>query len=159
MPTIVIQNTPIEFPNSGSSPNWAPAVIEFAQAVEEALSAAVGDYDVSPQVYTLINNANTDLEVPNLTFSITEVRSATIEFSVYRETNTNKSFAKGRLNLFYDDDAASWAVQREDDIGNVTDEVTFDITPSGQVRISTETLAGSGYSGTISYSAKALTKE
>lgn len=159
MPLITIQGTPIEFPNSGSSPNWSPAVIEFAQAVEAALQAAIGEFDVPPQVYTLTNNVNSNLNIPNLSFSSQEVRSATIEFAVFRKTNSLKTFAKGRLNIFYDDVAADWAIQREDDVGNITNEVTFSITSSGQIQITTTNLAGSSYTGKISYSAKALPRE
>jgi hypothetical protein len=33
---ITIGSQVIEFPSSGADPNWAPAVIDFAQAVETA---------------------------------------------------------------------------------------------------------------------------
>lgn len=159
MPRIIIQNTPIEFPSSGQSPNWSPAVITFAQAVETALQAAIGDFDVSPQVLVLSNNVNTNLDIPNLSFSNSEVRSASIDISVWRKTDSSKQFCKTKLNIFYDDVMNDWAVEREDDVGNTTTEITFDITPSGQVRVSTTSISGPNYSGTISYSAKALQKD
>lgn len=156
---IIIGGTVIQFPVSGSSPNWAPALVEFAQAVEETLQAAVGDFDIPPQVFPLQNVVNTNLALPNLSFSPAEVRSATITFNVYRSTLSNVSFASGTITVMYNDDAGDWAFQREDDVGNVTDEVLFDITSTGQVRITTTALAGTDYSGRVGYYAKALKRE
>jgi len=159
MPIITIQNTPIAFPNTGTSPSWSPAVIQFAEAVEVALSAAIGDFDVPPQVYTLSSNANANLNIPNLSFDSESVRSITIEYALYRTTVSSNTYAKGRLNIMYDDFTTSWYMQREDDIGNITTEATFNITTAGQVQITTTTLAGSDYSGTISFYAKTNEKE
>jgi hypothetical protein len=36
--SITIGNTIINFPDSASDPNWAAPVIEFVQAVEDALT-------------------------------------------------------------------------------------------------------------------------
>jgi hypothetical protein len=59
----------------------------------------------------------------------------------------------------YDDFTTSWYMQREDDVGNITTEAVFNITTTGQVQITTTTLAGSDYSGTISFYAKTNEKE
>jgi len=159
MPIITILGTPVEFPNTGSSPNWAPSVIQFAELVELALQSAVGDFDVPPQVLTLQNNVNSNLDIPNLNFSTQEVRSANITYSVYRETDTSTSWSEGELNVMYNDDLGDWAVQREENVGNITTEVTFNITSTGQLQISTTVLSGTGYTGKIGYYAKALKKD
>lgn len=158
MPTITISGTPIEFPSTGNSPDWSPAVIQFAEAVESALLSAIGVADVPPQLFTLLDNVNTNLDLPNLSFSTTEVRSVTIDFSVRRSTLLHVTEAKGRLNLLFDDETDVWLVQREDDIGNITSEVTFNVTNQGRVQINTTFLPGLEYQGSISYSAKALQK-
>jgi len=158
MPTITISGTPIEFPNTATSPDWSESVIQFAEAVELALQSAIGEFDVPPQVFTLPNNVNTNLDLPNLSFSTTEVRSVTIEFAVFRSTDSNITEAKGRLNMLFDDDSNNWLLQREDDVGNITSEVTFNVTNQGQVQISTTSLVGTNYQGVISYSAEALQK-
>lgn len=156
--TITIAGTPIEFPSTAQSPDWSEAIIQFAEAVELALQSAIGEFDVPPQVFTLSNNVNTNLDLPNLSFSTTEVRSVTVEFAVFRSTDSNITEAKGRLNMLFDDDSSTWLVQREDDVGNITSEVTFNVTNQGQVQISTTSLAGTNYQGVISYSAEALQK-
>ena len=159
MPLLTILGTPVEFPNASASPQWAPAVIQFAELVTEALQSAVGDFDVSPQVFALQNNVNTNLDLPNLSFSTSEVRSANIVFSVYRETSSGTSYAEGEINIFYNDDLAEWAIQREDNVGNIVDEVLFNITSTGQVQITTTSLSGSSYTGKVGYYAKTLKKE
>jgi hypothetical protein len=79
---ITIQGTVIDFPSSGQSPNWAPAIIEFAQAVEQALSGVVGPYDVSPQVIDIQNGIPGNILA--LSFASSVVRSVQIMYSVYR---------------------------------------------------------------------------
>lgn len=154
---VTIQGTEIEFPTPGESPNWAPAVLEFAQAVEDALQAAIGDFDVFPQTFILTSNANSNLDIPNLNFPIDEVRSAFITYSVYRSTATNSSFDSGEMVVIYDSLNTTWYLQREADSNSDTD-IMFNITSAGQIQITTTSLSGTGYSGRIAFSAQALTQ-
>lgn len=155
--TVTIQGTEIEFPTSGESPNWAPAVVEFAQAVEEALDASLGDFDVFPQTFILTQNANTNLNIPNLNFPIEEVRSAFIKYAVYRSTASNSSFDSGEMVIIYDSLSSTWYLQRES-VGNSDTDIIFNITSAGQIQITTTSLSGTGYSGRIAFSAQALTQ-
>jgi len=154
---VTIQGTEIEFPTSGESPNWAPAIVEFAQAVEAAINSSLGDFDVFPQTFILSNNANTNLDIPNLNFPIAEVRSAFIRYAAYRSTNTNSSFDSGEMVVTYDSLSATWYLERES-FGNSDTDISFDITPAGQIRITTTSLSGTNYSGRIAFSAQALTQ-
>ena len=152
---INIQGQVIDFPTSGQDPSWAPAIVQFAQAVEDALRAAIGDFDVFPQTFILTNNANTNLEIPNLNFPIAEVRSAFIQYSVYRSTDSNSSYDAGDITVIYDTLTATWHLQRES-VGNSDTDISFDITGTGQVRIPTTSLSGTNYSGRIAFAARAL---
>lgn len=154
---VTIQGTEIEFPTAGESPNWGPAIVEFAQAVEDALAASLGDFDVFPQTFILTQNANTNLDIPNLNFPIDEVRSAFITYSVYRSTATNSSFDSGEMVIIYDSLNTTWYLQRES-VGNSDTDITFNITSAGQIQITTTSLSGTGYSGRIAFSAQALTQ-
>lgn len=156
MPIIIIQNTVIDFPNSAREADWSPAVIQFAEAVEGALAVAVGPYDVSPQVFILTNNYNNLLPIPNLQFSPNNVRSTEIRYSVWRETDTTTHFTEGTLNLFYDTRIGDWCLQREDNIGNVINEIRFDVSNNGQILLNTVNMSGIDYNGSISYYAKSL---
>ena len=85
--TITINGTPIEFPSTGESPNWAPALIEFSQAVEGAFERVGNDTDIAATVIdiplTLATGTPTIIE--GLSFPTTKVRAAAITYSVIRQ--------------------------------------------------------------------------
>src|SRR5579863_7672630 len=89
MPLITIQGNPIQFPDDGTSPDWAEAVIQFAQDTATALSGAVGTFDVSPQTFDIssYNPTSTPQPVPNLSFSTTTVLGANIQIACTRTTS------------------------------------------------------------------------
>lgn len=155
--TVTIQGTPIEFPSSGESPNWAPAVIEFAQAVEAALSGVAGTFDVAPQILVIdAQNPGTNVNATGLSFPVSNVRGAEISYSVYRTTSTDTAYEFGTLKIIYNANGATnqkWEISR-DYVGD--GKITFTITDIGQVQFTTATMAGTGHSGKLSYAAKAL---
>ena len=90
MPKLIIKGTPIEIPASGASPNWSSGVIEAFEALTDAVNAVSGSFDVPPQVQNIdSNNSSTNVEMNNLLFPPTEVRAATVYYSVYRKTEDN----------------------------------------------------------------------
>lgn len=157
MPSINIQGTIIDFPDSGSSPNWAQAVIEFAQAVESSLSGLAGPFDVSPQTLNIdAQNPGTNVDITNLTFPTSEVRSAFIRYAVYRSTTTNSAYESGSLEVVYNPNGPvnqKWEVVREY-VGDGS--ITFSMTDVGQIRFSTSALAGLNHTGVITYTAQAI---
>lgn len=156
MPKITIQGTVINFPDSGASPNWAPSIIDFAEAVQDALAGVTGSYDVPPQVLSIPSEINTNVSIPRLTFPVSEVRSVIVTYAIYREsTDTNEAEA-GELEFVYDTLAGEWILNREA-VGTDVVNVTFDVTNTGQVRFSTSAMeSGSYQEGTLSYQAKAI---
>lgn len=158
MPNLTIQGTTISFPDSGSSPNNAPAQVQFAELVTEALSAAVGTYDIAPQSYTLTADVNSNIDLTNLSFPTTAVRSAIISYNIERVTNSATQNETGTLSLVYN--GTAWDVTREStgkvlNVSNVP-YVTFSVSNLGQVSFSSIALGGTFTSGKITYSAKAL---
>src|SRR5574343_41563 len=153
--TITIGGTPIEMPSSGASPNWAPAIIEAFQAIESALTGVVGQYDVSPQVYTGdAQNPGTNIDLPSLSFANSTVRSAVINYSVYRTTSTSDAAEAGILTVVYNPNNGTnekWEMTRE---YTGDGSITFNITDTGQVQFTTATLGGTGHYMRIGYSAK-----
>jgi hypothetical protein len=163
MPDIVIQGTTINFPDSGESPNWADAVIAFAEAVEVALEGATGTYDVSPQSYTidLFNNVSNQ-NIPGLTFPTSQVRAANlIRYAVYRTSSLQVAYESGTMIAVYNSNGGSWEMTR-DYVGD--GKIAFNITNTGQVQFSTATtsgttaapLTGTGHTGKIIFAAQAL---
>lgn len=157
--TITISGTPIDFPESGESPDWAPAVLEFAEATADALSGVVGAFDVSPQIMNIdaYNPTSINVDVTNLSFSVTSVRSATITMAVSRErTDGTKKTELSLINIVYNASnsiGSKWELTREI-TGNAY--ISFNITDNGQVQFTNTAIGSSGtHTGILSYSAKA----
>lgn len=155
--TITIQGTEIEFPSSGGSPDWASAVDQFAVAVEEALSNVVGTYDISPQQFVLDSVPNaTATNITNLSFSPSVVSGAEVRYSVYRNTSLETVSESGKLLLVYNSSngvGEKWEIAREA-VGDA--DVTFTISDTGQIQITTTALSGTGYNGYVSFAGQAL---
>lgn len=158
---ITIQGNVIDFPTSGSSPNWAPAVVDFAQAVETALEGVTGEYDIAPQSLDILNNQTSTTDLVGIAFPSTAVRSFTITYTIYRSATSPSTglSESGTIVGVYDDLASNWILQREfvgDDAG-----VTFDIENvlAGQLKYSSSFInPGTGYSGKITLLARTLKK-
>lgn len=153
---ITIQGTIINFPSSGESPNWSQPIIDFAKATEAALNSFVGPFDIPPQIYIMTSNANSNVDLPNLSFPTANVQGAVINYSVFRNTTAETITETGSLLVNYNSTAGvglKWEISREY-IGNAN--VTFNITDVGQVQFSSTLIAGSGHNGNITYQAKAI---
>lgn len=163
MPTIIIKGTPIEFPSSGASPNWAPAVIEAVEALAEAVNSVTATYDVAPQVQNIdANNSSSNVNINNLNFPATDVRAATVYYSVYRKTENSgppdgqEVTEAGQLEISYNASrpiGQKWELVRT---GQSDALIDFNITDLGQIQFSTEPLTGISHTGIISYRALAI---
>lgn len=158
MSTLInIAGTPIQFPTSAQSPNWAQAVTDFAKAVEGALSSYVGPYDIPPQVLNIdASNPASNIDLPNLAFPTSTVRSAFIRYAVFRQTDTVTVAESGNLQVVYNPANPvnnKWEIAR-DYVGDAS--VTFTISDIGQVKYSTATIAGSSHTGQITYVAQSI---
>ena len=159
MPSITIQGTVIDIPDSGESPNWAPAIIQFCEAVQDAIATFAAPYDVAQQIQNigsslLVSNVNID----GLTFPISEVVSSIIYYSVMRTTTTEALVETGELAVNYN--GSTWELQRLSTSSGPSGDakITFNITSLGQVQFSTQTMTGSSHVGVISYRAISNTK-
>ncbi len=155
-----INGSIVEFPSSAQSPNWAPAVIQFAELVALALSSVVGPFDVVPQIFTLDSyNPGTNISVNNLAFPTSSVRSAIITYNVHRTTSDGSVSESGEIEIVYDVDNPTnnkWEIAQER-VGDAS--ISFTITDAGQVQFSTSTLSGTDHSGQLAFSAKALLQD
>jgi len=137
MPTITINSQQIDFPNSSASPDWSPAVIQFAQAVEAALSTAVNAFDVAPQTFNIDSyNSASNVNIPNLSFPTSAVRAVFIHYSIFRTTSSANADEAGDMIAVYNPNNPSgklWSITQ----GNVTSgtggaQLSFNVTDSGQ---------------------------
>jgi len=160
MPTIIIKGTPIEFPNSGGSPNWAPAVIEAVEALADAVNSVTAAFDVPPQVQNIdANNSSNNVNINNLNFPAADVLAATVFYSVNRETQDSgppdgqEVTESGTLEINYNASRAvtqKWEIVRT---GQSDALITFNITDLGQIQFSTLPLTGISHTGILSYRA------
>lgn len=160
MANITIKGTTIDLPASGSSPNWAPAIIEAFEALAEAVNSISATFDVAPQAQNIdANNSASNVDLNNLNFPSSEVRAATVYYTVYRITEDSgppdgqEVTEAGTLEINYND--AYPITQKWEMVRTFQGEgqVTFNITDLGQIQFSTTPLTGVNHVGIISYRA------
>lgn len=162
---ITIKGTPVEIPDSGSSPNWAPGIIEAIQELASAIEGISGTYDVSPQVQPIsLYPENNNIPVTNLVFPNEEVRAATIFYSVFRKTQNvvvdsvivsqgQELTEAGTLQIVYNQSnpvGNKWQIQREY-VGD--GNILFSIDDLGQILFTTLAMTGDEHEGILSYRA------
>ncbi len=149
--TITIDNETFEFPTSGQSPNWAEPVTDTIVKIAEVLNSLKNINDILTTTATIANN--TSGVVNGLVFDNSEVRSAQIQYSVYRVTDSNEVGEAGTIDMIYLNDANAWTVTRTftGDAG-----MTFSVAASGQVSYTSTNISGSSYVGTMKFSGKTL---
>lgn len=160
---LIVKGTVIEIPSSGQSPNWSNGIIEALQALTDAVNSVTGTYDVPPQVQNIdANNSSTNVSISNLAFPPTEVRGATIYYSVNRKTEDSgppdgqEMSEAGSIVVVYN---ASNPVNNKWEIAQQKAgeaNITFSINDLGQMQFSTTPLTGINHSGKISYRAVAV---
>ncbi len=161
MPIINIQGTVIDFPDSAASPNWAPAVDQFAKAVEGALASVVGAFDVAPQALIIdAQNPGTNIPIAALSFPISTVRSAFIRYTVFRTTDSDIAGEAGEMTIFYNPDGPvnnKWEVSQVITSGIPGNgRITFNCTDVGQIEFSTTALSGSNHTGKLTFVAQSI---
>lgn len=156
MPKITIQGTIINFPDSAESPNWSNGIVEFAQAVEDALSGVVGPADVGAQVLNIdAYNPGTSVNIENLSFPISTVRAIFIRYAVYRTTDSNTVYEAGNIMSVYNGNGSigsKWETVR-DSVGD--GKISFYVTDTGTVQFSTTAIAGLNHEGRLTFVAQA----
>lgn len=157
MPDLDIQGTTVSLPNSGSSPNWAEGVIEALELLAEAANEAVGTYDIAPQTFDISSfNSATNENISNLSFSTATVRMAIITYYVYRTTNSENAVEAGTIIVDYNANRSTNEKWNLVQVNSGDASITFSMTDAGQMQFTTTALSGTGHSGKIGFSAKAL---
>lgn len=156
---IVINNQTISYPTPGDPPGWGEGGTDFALAVEAVLNELLGPNDIPETTFTIANNVSSFTTLNGLDFDPGSVRSAEIQYSIYRISDSNPSgnAESGTIKMVYDNDAAVnskwvWAV------GPVAGNsgVTFNLTDAGQFQYKSTDIGAAGYSGTMTFRAKSI---
>lgn len=136
---------------------WGVQATNWAVAVTSALATATSQGDLSPTtLVTIQNNQPTPTNVTGLLFDKAIVRSAEIEYYVYRVRGATEVLESGTIRVGFKTDADTWYLNRT---SSLIDEVGvhFDITTSGQVTYTSTDISTSGtYAGAMRYRARVL---
>lgn len=162
MPRLVIGTRVIEFPDSGSSPLWSEAVIDFAQSVESQLALTASAFDVPPRVQILTSDSNSGLNITDCIFPSGSVRSFSVFYAIYRTNGVTSLIQQGEIRGIYDTLEAAWYLNDEFNGDRQADGLPYQsFQMSGdQLQLNT-TLLGGAYdtaNSRISYSAKTQLK-
>lgn len=157
---ITIGSTVIQFPVSADSPNWAPAVTQFAESVADALSSVIGVFDVPPQTFVIDSyNPGTNIVIPNFSFSTSAVRGVFIKYTVYRTTSAITVAQGGYLEFLYNNTSPANTMWQRAHQYSGDASITFTMTDAGVLEFSTTILSGINHSGQITLEATALLQE
>lgn len=102
--------------------------------------------------FTFANAQGSAADVTGLLFSSSVCKSANVWISSRRKTDTNTLYTEIELWLSYNALTSSWQVSDQVDHGDPSG-LTLSITAGGQVQYTSDSLAGSNYSGASKYKA------
>lgn len=151
-----ILGTTYEIPVPGESPQWGESLTAYLVALNEFLTLLVNPNDILPTDDLLLNNQPVEVLIKGLAFNSALIRSANINYTITRSTDTQTKVETGVLLLDYNADAPvnekwSFIQNRNEDAG-----VILSVTDAGQFYYTSNDLTGANYSGVINFSARVL---
>ena len=154
MPVLIVNNNPFNYPDPGTEPGWGADATGWAEEVTTVLGNLSGADDILETTFNLANNVSSPQDIVGLLFNPATVRSAVIEYSIYRSTSSNELAEKGTLNIVYKNGGTvgeKWTIGRVffGDDG----EIIISATDAGQFQYTSSNLAGTSYSGTMRFEA------
>lgn len=159
--TLIVNNIPFEYPVPGDEPGWGQPASDWAAEVTDVLNDLLGPNDITQTSFTILNNISISSDVAGLSFNTGQVRSAIIEYSIYRVSTGSPSgnAESGIMNIVYDNSAApgsKWLLTVGFQNGN--SGVTFTITDNGQFQYQSSDIGAAGYNGIMKFRARTLSQ-
>lgn len=151
--TVTIQGNTYTLNQQGDNPPYGDQLSALLQALVNVSNSITGSSDISPSSFLLLNNQASAANISGLIFSISTVRSAVIDYNIYRTTNTTEVCESGVIVICYSSVAGSWSKSHLC-TGNANTRLS--ITTSGQFQYVTDNMSGTGYAGKISFRARSL---
>lgn len=150
MSDLKVNNVTYNYPDPGSEPGWGADATDWAGAVTIVLASLTPPGTINETQSTLELNV-TDKTVTALVFNQNLSKAASVTYRIERTTDTVKLYEKGTLEFLYDpSQVIPWLMSRTIDAG--TDALVYlDIDASGQVKYTTQSIAGINYSGFIRF--------
>lgn len=149
MPTnIIINNNTFAYPSPGDEPGWGSQATDAMVEVAEVLNNLQGADDIPETSFNVANNQVSASDIVGLVFNPATVRSATVDYSIYRNTDSVELAEKGKLELVYKNggpNGEKWTIGRVffgDDAGLI-----ITMTDAGQAQYTSTNISGTGYTG------------
>lgn len=120
------------------------------KGIDTALATAGGGESTGSD--TIANNQLAFNNIIGLSFSGSTYRTVSIRYSIARATSTVETNCQGELDMTYNTLSGTWTISN--DATNSNAGVTFEVTNAGQVQYVSTNMSGTGYVGTIRWSAK-----
>lgn len=160
MPILTISGVPYNYPTNLQEAGWGEDATGWAQAVTDMLSALVANGDILPSTNAIQNNITTLTNIDGMFFNSDIVRSARIDYSVYRVSDTTPSgvVESGMMLIALNDTAPvgqKWSITQ---YKNGDSGVQFTLLDSGQVQYKSSDVGITNYTGNIKFTAKVLNK-
>jgi hypothetical protein len=157
--TLIINNTPYNYPTSGDEPGWGGEATGWAEGVTNVLSDLLGPNDILETAFNIANNqtdnSGTNGDITGLVFNAASVRATEIRYSIFRVSTSTPSgkTETGTIQLIYDNNIG-WSINQGNILGS--SGVTFTVTPSGQIKYKSTDIGSLNYIGTMKFRAKSL---
>ena len=143
-------HTAVNYTPSSEAGESTANISAHIKGIDTALATAGGGESTGSDVIT--NNQLSLADITGLIFSGATYRTVSIRYSISRATATVETNCQGELDMTYNTLAGTWSISN--DATNSNAGVTFDVTATGQVRYISSNISGTGYVGTIRWSAK-----
>lgn len=143
-------HTAVNYTPSSEAGESTANISAHIKGIDTALATAGGGESTGNT--TIANNQSTAANVTGLSFSGATYRTVSIRYSIARATATVETNCQGELDMTYNTLAGTWSISN--DATNSNAGITFDVTNAGQVTYTSTNISGTGYVGTIRWSAK-----
>lgn len=143
-------HTAVNYTPSSEAGESTANISAHIKGIDTALASAGGGEATGNT--TVANNQAVAANVTGLSFDGSTYRSVCIRYSIARVTSSTEMNCIGSLDISYNTTTGVWDMTN--DASNQNAGITFDVTNAGQVTYTSTNLSGTGYVGTIRWSAK-----
>lgn len=133
--TLIVNNTPFDYPEQGEQQPWGEAASGWASEVTNVLNSLKGPSDLLETSSTILSNKTKEV-IPNFFFDPETVRSFSVRGYIYISDSINEQFLIEGINK-----GSSWDYTIE---GFGNSSVKLEVENSGQVVYTSGVIVGSG---------------
>lgn len=152
---VTIQGTTYTLNQQSDNAPWGEQLSDLLQTIVDVANNSVGPNDILTTSFSIANNVSSATNVNGLNFDPSQVRSAIINYSLYRHTNSNELSECGQILITYKTTAGTWELAQT---YAGSSGVTFTITNTGQIKYTSTNVSGSSYTGKMKFNARAFTQ-